>query len=121
MKICITAQGSDPASDIDPRFGRCQYFIFIDPATLEFEAVENPGVNAMGGAGVQSAQLVAGKEAKAVFTGNVGPNAFRTLQAAVIDVFVGVSGTVKEALEKYNEGGLKPAEGPSVDLKAGQP
>jgi len=28
MKICITSQGKNLESEIDPRFGRCKYFIF---------------------------------------------------------------------------------------------
>ena len=119
MKICITAQGDNLDSQIDPRFGRCQYFIIVDTETLEFEAIQNPNIDAMGGAGVQSGQFVAGKEVKAVLTGNVGPNAFQTLQAGGLEVIVGVSGSVKEAIEKYKKGELKPTNNPSVDRKFG--
>ena len=121
MKICITSQGNDLDSQVDPRFGRCPYFIFVDTESLEFEAIENPSVGAMGGAGVQSGQFVAEKQIKAVITGNVGPNAFQTLQAAGIDVITGVSGSVKEAIEKYNKGELKSTQGPSVSSKFGMP
>ncbi|MBE0433442.1 NifB/NifX family molybdenum-iron cluster-binding protein [candidate division WOR-3 bacterium] len=121
MKICITAQGNTLESDIDPRFGRCKYFIFVDPDTLEFEAVQNQNIEAMGGAGVQSGQLVTSKQVKAVLTGNVGPNAFQTLQAAGIEVITGVSGTVKEAIEKYEKGSVKPTQTPSVTSKFGLP
>ena len=119
MKICITAQGDKLDSQIDPRFGRCQYFIIVDIETLEFEAIQNPNIDAMGGAGVQSGQFVAEKQAKAVLTGNVGPNAFQTLQAGGLEVIVGVSGSVKEAIEKYKKGELKPTNNPSVDRKFG--
>lgn len=33
MLICITAQGDNLDSEIDPRFGRCNYFIFYDTET----------------------------------------------------------------------------------------
>jgi len=39
MKIAISSSGKDLHAQIDPRFGRCQYFVFIDPKTMEFEAV----------------------------------------------------------------------------------
>ena len=120
MKICVTAQGDNLDSQVDPRFGRCQYFIIVDSDTLEFQALTNPGIDAMGGAGVQSGQFVASKEVKVVVTGNVGPNAFQTLQAAGIEVIVGISGVVKAAIEKYKKGELKPIQGPSVDSKFGQ-
>ncbi|MBL7084655.1 MAG: NifB/NifX family molybdenum-iron cluster-binding protein [Candidatus Omnitrophica bacterium] len=121
MKICVTAQGDNLDSQVDPRFGRCPYFIFVDIESLEFEAIENPSVGAMGGAGIQSGQLVAGKQVKVVLTGNVGPNAFQTLQAAGMEVIAGVSGSVKEAIEKYKKGELKPTQGPSVGSKFGMP
>ena len=61
MKICVTSQGKDLAAQVDPRFGRCQYFMVVDMDSLVFEAIANPNIEAMGGAGVQSGQLVAAK------------------------------------------------------------
>ncbi len=121
MKICITSQGDNLDSQVDPRFGRCQYFIIADIDSLEFEVVKNPSMDAMGGAGVQSGQIVAGKQIKAVLTGNVGPNAFQTLQAAGVDVVTGVTGSVKQAIEKYKKGEFKSTQGPSVGSKFGMP
>lgn len=119
MKICITSQGNTLDSNIDPRFGRCQYFIIVDTDSLEFEAIENPSISSAGGAGIVSGQLVSSKGARVILTGNVGPNAFQTLQAANIEVITGVSGSVKEAIEKYKKGELKSTKGPSVDKKFG--
>jgi len=119
MRICVTSQGDGLESQMDPRFGRCQYFIIVDTDTFEFEAVKNPNIDAMGGAGIQSSQLIASKKVKAVLTGSVGPNAFQTLQAAGIDVITGMSGSVKEIIEKYKKGGLKPTQGPNAGSKYG--
>jgi predicted Fe-Mo cluster-binding NifX family protein len=119
MKICITSQGDNLDSQLDPRFGRCQYFIIVDTESLESESINNPGINTMGGAGVQSGQLVAAKGVKAVLTGNVGPNAFQTLQAAGIDVITGISGTIKDVIEKYKKGEFKLTQSPSVNSKFG--
>ena len=121
MKICVTSEGSSLDSKVDPRFGRCQHFIIVESDSLDFEAIENPNIDSTGGAGIQSAQLVASKKVKAVITGNVGPNAFQTLQAAGIEVFTGASGTVKEAVEKYNKGEFKSVSGPSVSSHFGMP
>jgi len=119
MKICVTSQGDNLDSQADSRFGRCQHFIFVDTDTMGFEAVENSSIQAAGGAGIVSGQLVSSKGAKVVLTGNVGPNAFRTLQAAGIEVITGISGSVKETVERYKRGELKPTQGPSVNSKFG--
>ncbi len=121
MKICVTSEGGNLGSKVDPRFGRCRYFIIVDTDTLEFEAIENPNIESMGGAGIQSAQLVVSKKVKVVVTGNVGPNAFQTLQVAGVEIFTNASGTIKEAVEKYRKGEFKAVSGPSVGSHSGMP
>jgi predicted Fe-Mo cluster-binding NifX family protein len=119
MKICVTSQGRDLLAQVDPRFGRCQYFIIVDPDTLEFEAIQNPNVAAASGAGIQSAQLMADKGIEVLLTGNIGPNAFNTLQAAGIKIITGVTGTIQEAIESFKKGGLQEGTGPTVAGKFG--
>jgi predicted Fe-Mo cluster-binding NifX family protein len=119
MKICITSEGASLDSKIDPRFGRCRYFMIVDTNTMAFRSIENTNLQASGGAGIQSGQLMASHQIKAVLTGNVGPNAFQTLQAGGIEIFTGLSGTVREAIEKYKEGALKKTQGPTINAKKG--
>ncbi|MDD5495698.1 MAG: NifB/NifX family molybdenum-iron cluster-binding protein [Candidatus Omnitrophica bacterium] len=121
MKICVTSQGKTLDDQVDPRFGRCQFFIVVDTDTLDFEAIENQSVQFSGGAGIQSGQLMASKSVKAVLTGNVGPNAFQTLTAGGIKIYIGLSGKVRDAVEKYKSGTLKPIENPNVGSKFGMP
>ncbi len=119
MKIAISSQGNNLDAQVDPRFGRCAYFIFVDTDTMEFEAEENSNVSAMGGAGIQSAQIVVNKGAQALLTGSCGPNAFRTLQTAGIQVITGVSGAVKNAIEQYKNGQFQPTAQPNVSSHFG--
>jgi predicted Fe-Mo cluster-binding NifX family protein len=115
MKIAVSASGPDLAAQVDPRFGRAPYFLFVDPDTLEFEAVANQqSLQAARGAGIQAAALVASHRPKAVLTGHCGPKAFQTLQAAGIPVVLGVAGSVREAVQQYQQGTLSPAPGPNV-------
>jgi predicted Fe-Mo cluster-binding NifX family protein len=58
MKICVTATAGDVNAQVDPRFGRCQYFVFVDSDTMAFEAMANEAIAAPGGAGIQAAQAV---------------------------------------------------------------
>ena len=121
MILCITSESDTLDSPVDPRFGRCQYFVIIDTETMQFEAVRNPNIDSMGGAGVQSGQMMSEHNVKAVLSGNIGPNAFQTLSAAGIEIITGVSGTVREAVEKFRKGEYKKSEGPSVGSKFGMP
>jgi predicted Fe-Mo cluster-binding NifX family protein len=57
MKIAITSMGAKLEDKVDPRFGRCHYFILFDTETNKFEAIENTGAQGMGGVGIQSSNF----------------------------------------------------------------
>ena len=114
MKICVTSMGDNLDADVDPRFGRCQYFLIIDTDSMNVKSISNESAMASGGAGIQAAQTVAKAGVTAIITGNVGPNAFQTLSAAGVKVFTGTFGSVKEAVEQYKKGELKETEAASV-------
>ncbi len=113
MKVCVTATSGSMDAQVDPRFGRCKYFLIVDLETMRFEAMPNPGIGAMGGAGIQAAQTVAKKGVELVITGRLGPNAYETLLAAGVRMITGASGTVKETIEAYKEGRLRETDLPS--------
>ncbi|HSQ85013.1 MAG TPA: NifB/NifX family molybdenum-iron cluster-binding protein [Desulfobacterales bacterium] len=106
MKIAVSSKGKDLDSLIDPRFGRCAYFLIIETDDMSFEVFDNQSISLGGGAGIQSAQFISSKGAKAVITGNCGPNAVKTLAAAGIEVFLGNTGIIIEALQKFKNGKL---------------
>jgi len=114
MKIAVTSTGPDLDSQVEPRFGRCPYFLIVDSETFEFEAVENPNVALGGGAGIQSAQLLSNRGVQTVLTGNCGPNAFATLGAGEIQVIVGVGGVVRQVVEQFKQGAFSGATEPNV-------
>ena len=114
MKIAVSSSGNDLDSQVDPRFGRCAYFVIVETDDMGFEAFENGSIALGGGAGIQAAQFVASKGAKAVITGNVGPNAVQTLSAAGVETFVGQSGAVREAIERYTKGKINSTSTPNV-------
>ena len=114
MKVAVTAQQGSLDSAVDPRFGRCQYLIFVDTDTNSWEAVPNPALNETGGAGIVMAQYLAQEKVDALVTGNIGPNAARGLAASGIQVYVGAEGTVSEALAAMKAGQLAQTVGPTV-------
>jgi predicted Fe-Mo cluster-binding NifX family protein len=107
MKVAVSSSGKDLDAKIDPRFGRCSYFIIVDPDDMSFRAFDNESIALGGGAGIQSAQFVDSKGAKVVITGNIGPNAINTLTAAGIQLVTGQTGTVRKAVEDHKDGKLK--------------
>jgi len=108
MKIAVSSTGPDIYSSVDPRFGRCQYFVIVDLEDMSFEAVPNTAGASQGGAGIQSAKLVVDKGAEAILTGRVGPKAYEVLSHADLDVITCVSGMVRDAARHYKQGALKP-------------
>jgi predicted Fe-Mo cluster-binding NifX family protein len=116
MKIVVTSQGTNLDSPVDPRFGRAKHFLLVDTETMQTTAHDNAqNLNAPQGAGIQAAQAVYNLGAGAVVTGNVGPKAFATLHAAGIAVYLGASGTVREAIEQFRSGWLQPTEAANVE------
>ncbi|MBN1932829.1 MAG: NifB/NifX family molybdenum-iron cluster-binding protein [Desulfobacterales bacterium] len=116
MKIAVTTIGETLGAAIDLRFGRAAKFILLDTETGVFEVVDNTqNLNAAQGAGIQAAETVVRLGAQYLITGNCGPKAFRTLQAAGIQVITGAEGTVGEAVERFKAGGLKPSSAPNVE------
>ncbi|MFC2007027.1 NifB/NifX family molybdenum-iron cluster-binding protein [Chloroflexota bacterium] len=114
MRIAISATGLDLDAEVDSRFGRCQYFIIVDPETMQFESIENSSAMASGGAGISTAQMIIGRGIEAVLTGNCGPNAYQVLSPAGVEVIVGVSGKVRNAVQSYKSGDLKGSTQPNV-------
>jgi len=119
LKIVVTANGTDLDAMASPAFGRCPTYIFVDTETMAFEAMENPAMGAPGGAGIQAAQFVVERGAKAVVTGNAGPNAFNVLQPAEVPVYLFRGGTVRQAVEAYKAGQLSATGGASAPAHAG--
>ena len=115
MKIAVTAEGPSLDSKLDPRFGRCAFYLIVETDDYSFEAMENPNMTLGGGAGIQSGQMIAGKGVKAVITGNCGPNAHKVLSVAGVGIFTGCSGIVRDAIEDFRAGRLSATGQPNVE------
>ena len=116
MKIAISSAGNDLSSAMDSRFGRAKVLVVVDTETDEVSAHDNAqNLNAAQGAGIQAAQNVAALGVQAVVSGNVGPKAFRTLNAAGIKMYLCGEGTVAEALRRFQADALKELTQANVD------
>ena len=116
MKIAVTSQGEKLSSEIDPRFGRAKWLIVIDLETGKSEVHDNSvNLNATQGAGIQTGQNIANLGVEAVITGNVGPNAFKTLNAANVKIFLAEKQTVQDAIDSFKAGKLKEVDNANVE------
>lgn len=119
MKIAISSLGDNINSNVNPRFGRCEYFIIYDTDTEKSMSVENGGRLSSGGAGIATAKMVADLGVKAVITGFVGPKAFAALKAAGIKMYSDAQGTVAEVIELYKQNKLNEVQQANANAHSG--
>lgn len=99
--VCVSSSGPNPDDQVDPMFGRCHYFIYVDLAAGTFRAQANTGRGSSGGVGIAAVQTVAGEGADTVLTGKVGPKAANAFNSAGIQVITGAGGTVRDLIQKH--------------------
>jgi predicted Fe-Mo cluster-binding NifX family protein len=119
MNICISARGKDPDSEVDPHFGRCNYFLIIDPDAGTVTPIKNPGSEASGGAGIWAAETIVNAGVDTLLTGSVGPNSFSVLSKAGIEIYSKIRGTVSFSLREYQSGKLPILKGPNSSNHSG--
>jgi len=91
-------------SQVDPRFGRCEYLLFVDTNNMNVDAWANEYKDMSGGAGTQTASFVAAKGVRAVLTGSCRPKAMDVLRSENIEVYTAQTGIVQQVAELFNKG-----------------
>lgn len=107
MKILVTSTGPELDYLIDEEFGHAEYFIIIDPETMEFQAIKNEGHAAEMGAGIFAAEQAAKLGVSVVLTGWMGPHGQQTLTKHNIRIIMDEEGTVLEAVERFKKKSFK--------------
>jgi predicted Fe-Mo cluster-binding NifX family protein len=116
MRIAISSTGRELDSNLDPRFGRAEYFIIVDPETMAFEVVENSqNFNLPQGAGIQAGKTIADNKVDTLITGHCGPKAFKVLQSAGVKIMTGASGKIADVIAQFKSGELETATEADVD------
>ncbi|MCU0860351.1 MAG: NifB/NifX family molybdenum-iron cluster-binding protein [Thermoplasmata archaeon] len=105
-RVAVSSVGESLDSPVDPRFGRCSYFMVFEEDGGH-RAVRNSGQALGNGAGIQAAQQMLDLGVDTVVTGDVGPNAFRVLAGGGVRMFVKCTGTVASAMDAYRRGDLQ--------------
>ena len=117
-KIAIACSGKTLDDQVDPRFGRCPYFLIIDSKSEKFKALPNTANNLYQGAGISAVQLVLNQKVSAVIAGNFGPKAINALSQSGIKILPVSGKTAKKALIAYQTGKLKTV--PASQIPSGQ-
>ena len=113
MKVAVSVVAPERDAALDMRFGRAAAFVLVDTETDEWLGYANPAIDAAGGAGVQAAEFVVEKGAKAAISGAFGPNAHDVLSAANVKMYRATSGTAAELARQLEAGDLEVIEAPS--------
>lgn len=119
MKVIVSSQGKDLNSKVSPVFGRAQWFILVNTDDMSHESFENPAASQSSGAGVMAAQFVLKKDSGSVLSPNVGPNAFEVLEAGSVSCYISENGTVRDAVDDFNDGKLKIMESATANEHSG--
>jgi predicted Fe-Mo cluster-binding NifX family protein len=99
---------------MDPRFGRCAWFMFTSLEGGDATPVANGGRDSANGAGIQAAQLLVDRKVDMLITGAIGPNALRVLAAAGTRVFTCNASSCTDALSQLRAGGLQETVRPTA-------
>ncbi|MHA1505831.1 MAG: NifB/NifX family molybdenum-iron cluster-binding protein [Candidatus Asgardarchaeia archaeon] len=113
-KIAVSSTDSNGMdSTVNFTFARCAFFTIIsleNGNVLDVKVIRNEAAQLSRGAGIQAAQLMASQGVNVVITGNIGPNAYNSLQSLGIKVYsVPSVMKVRDAVKAYVEGKLNPA------------
>ena len=116
MIIGISTEGKDLGNMLDPRFGRAKFFIIYDTDKDKVVQVidNNINVNARGGAGSSSAQILAKEGAQAVISGNFGPNAVMGLSGFEIKMYTAEVDRIQNVITRFKKGQLKETSSATV-------
>jgi predicted Fe-Mo cluster-binding NifX family protein len=115
MRVAVPATGPEEAAGVDARFGRAAYFLVYDTEARAWDALVNsPDLQAVQGAGIQSAELLARSGVDALVTPHCGPKAFRVLQAAGVVVHLGTRQTARETVDACLAGEIPAASDADV-------
>jgi predicted Fe-Mo cluster-binding NifX family protein len=121
MKVAITASEPEFGTKLEPRFGRCAYFMILNTDTHNWKLLPNPAADAMGGAGPQAAQFLADQGVEAVISGEFGPNAYTALEAAGIRMYSSKVKQITKLLEEFQINQLEQISGPTGPQRHGGP
>ena len=108
MKICIPTMGNNGLDDfVGEHFGRVPTYTIVDLETNEVKVVQNTSEH-MGGIGYPP-EIMIREGVKVLVCRGLGRRAINMFDETGIDVYIGASGTVKDAVSAFKQKRLQKA------------
>lgn len=108
MKISVPSMGKSGLEDqVGQHFGKVLNYIMYDTESGEVSIISNTSEH-NGGVGLPP-ELMANNGVNVMLCGGLGRKAVSMFEQYGIDVFVGAQGTIRDALDAWNEGKLQKA------------
>ena len=108
MKVCIPTMGDRGLDEqVGEHFGRVPTYTIIDMKTNEVSIIDNTSEH-MGGTGYPP-EIIAQTGAEVMLCGGLGRRAIAMFEEMGIRVYIGASGTVKNAIQFFRNGKLQEA------------
>lgn len=108
MRVCFPTEGSAGLEErIGEHFGRVPTYTIVDNETEEVEVIPNNSTH-KGGSGLP-AEILAQEGVDVMVCSGLGRKAIRLFEEHGIEVCIGASGIVREALDEWRNDHLKSA------------
>jgi len=106
--IAVASMGSNLESSVAPDFESSPYFIIYDSLNNSYRSVANPNINDLFGNDVQTAQYMVDLGVSNVASGNYSINALNTLHLLRVNVYSGITGSIRDIINAFIAGQLIP-------------
>ncbi len=108
MKVCIPTMGEKGIEEyVGEHFGRVPTYTLVDTETNEVTVIDNTSEHT-GGSGYPP-EIIAKTGAEVMLCGGLGGRAVMMFEERGIMVYVGATGTVKDAIQMWQDGKLQAA------------
>ncbi|WP_319508572.1 NifB/NifX family molybdenum-iron cluster-binding protein [uncultured Methanolobus sp.] len=108
MKLCIPAIGQNGIEDtVGQHFGKVSYYTLYDTETKEATVIPNTSEH-NGGTGLPP-EIMAKEGVDIMLCGGLGRKAVVMFEQSGIEVYIGATGTIQDAINAWESSGLKKA------------
>lgn len=103
MKIAVPTMGYTGLDEkVGEHFGRSPTYTIFDTEANEINVIDNTGTHT--GGQIYPPELMQKEGVDVMLCSSLGPKAVKMFEEFGIEVFVGASGTVKDAINSYKKG-----------------